>query len=746
VKSHARASSRHTARRWLRGGLAIGALFFAGLAAGDLHATPPVASATPATAALSMRASPVFGTDAATGDGWVELVAYLDDAGTLPVKGSLQIETTYTGFSSDGRFTSRAPFHVEPRSEAVIHLPVRSAAYSGTPVTLSAIGDDGVKLAETTISLGESSAPLLVDVDEPSRLSVVMRGWPVIPGWHASTAPYVAPGSSTPLTVGAPAVDATTGEPVLPERPSGYAAATVVVLPSDRLAGLQGPQLDALVGWLLAGGTIAVFPTRPEDLRGGALTTLVGGAITTTTAPAIMMTLPGAVRGSGPPPILPPPKSPVMPWGPSPTPTPTMTGGGATPIGWFTPVRTTPFVPGAGTGPTPSLRGKLVGFSGGNLVPDGYGASTSYGLGQVHVLGFDPTSSPGLEDPWVHGRLLDMIADAWDRKALRVFPPGSGDRASDPYEVHRALDPNENFRPALGIAAILLVLYSIFAGPVVFMRAHRRGRPLDPLVWVPVASAACFALIMVVGLAGKGWSGRARHLSLVEAGAGMTRGTVRRFRGFFASQTRAMQVRATDPGSVLQVMNVDSRTGTTPVLRIDKQGAALENLTSLPWQTVVVSEDGITDLGGGVAIREKADGSVVVANHTTHELRSAIVWAPKAGATWFQSIPAGDTVLSTSGRSMFSPSGRRVGKSGVRDVHEMDVAHLSAILGRAGDEMTPLWTAMTSASGSSTDWWPDDVPVVVGELKGGEGTKSDGGLRVESDVLLVRIVGEGGAT
>jgi hypothetical protein len=53
---------------------------------------------------------------------------------------------------------------------------------------------------------------------------------------------------------------------------------------------------------------------------------------------------------------------------------------------------------------------------------------------------------------------------------------------------------------------------------------------------------------------------------------------------------------------------------------------------------------------------------------------------------------------------------------------------------------------MASAGGTAVDWFPDDVPVVLGEIEGGEGAKSDTGLRVESDRLLFRVVGEGGAT
>jgi hypothetical protein len=733
----------------LRGGLAVAALFFAGLAAGDLQAAPPPAApgAAAPSSPVSLRAAPVFGTDAAGGQGWVELVVYVDNAGGVPAKGTLELTGSYGGYSmrsSDALFVARAPFNVQPRSEAVIRVPVRGESYGGTTLTVSATGSDGAKLAETTSSLGSAEGPLLVDLDEPSRLSVVMRGWPMAPAWRPAPSPYAPSGSTTPLTVGSPAVDTTTGDEVLPERAAGYAAATVVVVPSERLARLQGAELDALVGWVLGGGTLAVFPTRPEDLRAGVLTTLAGSPVSVEAPPSLMMTLPGAFRSTPTPSFSAPPPPPALPWGPT-VPSP-VDAGGSTPIGWFVPARTSSVGSGAATGPSNALRGKLVGYSGGNLRPTEYGATAAYGLGQVHVLGFDPTTSPALEDPWMHGRMLDMLGDAWDRRALEAFPGGSGVRSSNLYEVHRALDPNENFRPALGIAAILLVLYSIAVGPLTFLRAHRRSRPLDPLVWAPIASATCFALIVVVGLAGKGWSGRARHVALVEAGAGMSRGTVRRFRGFFASQTRAMRVRASEPASVLEVVTTDTRSQGNPVLRLDKDGASLEDLTSLPWQTVVVSEDGFTELGSGIAVREKSDGSVVVANHTGHELRNVVVWAPKTDATFFATVAAGDTILSSAGRSLFAPPARRTTTAGTRIVHPLDPSHMTMALGHASDDVVTQWTAIMAAAGPATDWWPDDVPVVTGEILGGEGVKTDAGLRVESDVLLFHVVGEGGAT
>jgi hypothetical protein len=197
---------------------------------------------------------------------------------------------------------------------------------------------------------------------------------------------------------------------------------------------------------------------------------------------------------------------------------------------------------------------------------------------------------------------------------------------------------------------------------------------------------------------------------------------------------------------VVELVAADSRDQGDPVLRLEKDGAVLENLTSLPWQTVVVSEDGFTELGGGVAVREQPDGSVVVANHSGRRLKNVVVWAPKADASWFSSIDTGETVISTSGRTVFVPSGRITISAGARSVHEIDASRFQTMLGHAGEDMQTRWSAVSSAAGSSIDWWPDDVPVVIGEVEGGEGVKTDATLRVESDTLLFRVVGEGGAT
>ena len=54
------------------------------------------------------------------------------------------------------------------------------------------------------------------------------------------------------------------------------------------------------------------------------------------------------------------------------------------------------------------------------------------------------------------------------------------------------------------------------------------------------------------------------------------------------------------------------------------------------------------------------------------------------------------------------------------------------------------WEALEALTGSDADWWPDDVPVLIAELDGGEGRNQDSGLRLDLDRVLVRVVGYGG--
>ena len=741
----------------IRGGvvLAIAVLATAGLGSGKAYAAPPKETPLPKAPVVSVYANPIFGPDSTSGSGWSEIVTRIENNSATTQKGTVELLCS-PNYGNGDKFIAKAPFSVPVGHSAVVRLPTHGSTSYSPVVVITAYGEKSEKLAATTLTLNTTTAPLLVDVDQPSRLGVAMRTWSIPTPWNGTSSGYYGGSGSNaqPLAVGAPAFDRTSGDPILPEHAAGYSAATAVLIHSDALARLDPGALDALVNWTLAGGTMAVIPNRPEDLRGPVLTALVGGTVTKIDVPGHMLTLPGQMKppsgGSGgfdpddtndPPPGAGGSNDPT-----DPSLTPPQQ---AAPLkfNFGGPLKLTPMtrpMPIQRTGPPAKVKESLAGYTGGNLHESDFGATASYGLGEVHLLAFDPTIAPMLDDPWVHGRIVDLLARAWDRHALNAFWEGSGERGSSRNEeVRRELDPNENFRPGLGISAILLVIYSIIAGPMTFARAAKKGTPLSPLKWAPIWSVAAFSLIVFVGFASKGFRGRARHLSVVEAGAGVTRGSIRRFRGFFASETRSLAVPATDRTCVLDTANADS-THQDAVLRLDRNGATLENLTSLPWQTVIVREDGFIDFKGGISVIPTPDGSADVVNHSGLTLKDVLVWMPSEGLTYFPEVKEGSKVHAVDGKNVLKPSARRP-STGPRPVHPLQASDLRFSGLRNTDKFEKSWIAVEAAAGDAVDWLPDDVPIVMGEMTGGPRAGNDSGLSLEDDRVLFRVIGRGGA-
>jgi len=733
------------------------------------HAEPPAASASPSASAagsaapaeaapgasLGVHVQPIFGLDAAVGFGWQDFVVTLDNPSTSVQKGTVELRSHVSTYVDREGFAAKAPFSVAPGRTATVRLPMRSHTDQVPQLTLRVVNERGGEIATLPVTPNMAVQPTLIDIDNPSRIGIPLRGWTATVSYSLTpTYSYYAyapaPAAMT-IAVAAPSFDRATGDPVLPARAAAYSGVTAVLVKSDTLARLEAEPKDALMDWVAGGGTLAVVVARPEDLHGPELSRLVGpgaAAAAPNTAlfsiPAIKR--PGTSTGGG--------------GGGGLLPTPSATGTYDDPLrydfaakpGDYIPIRTTPITTHTG-GPGNQLRDKLRGFTGGNLAPSNYGATAQYGRGEVHLLAFDPTDSPGVDDTWVQSRMADLVDRAWDRRASIVFPSGGNSRtagysyyATAPGhtdEVRRALDPNENFRPALGFAAILLVLYSVFVGPVNFLRAKARGRPLRPLLLAPIFSVAAFGAIVLVGLGVKGWRGRTRHLALAEVGSGATRASICRFRGFYTSETRSLSISASDRSSVLDVLSSDSIMDDKAVVRVDRDGFSLENITSLPWQTLVVREHGFTDLKGAITITTGTSSTPVteVVNSTGQTLLDALVYVPGDGVRWFASIKSGDKVDAHAGKLVQSGTARRGVAAGSMTVHAFDPPTVASGLGgKDGDRVVKEWGPVTAVAGDAVDWFPDDQIVVLGELEGGERVKTDNGLSVESDRLLVRVV------
>ena len=686
------------------------ALLFLALAGAPGHApaqTGPGAPPAPP-ADMSVAITPALSTSANSVPwGWTTIVFSVTNSSASPARG--EVRAVIRQYGEKRSFEAQAPYVAPAGATVSVRLPVDVIPYA--QVNAFVVDAERGPIGTATFNGIDARNVVLFDTSG-SQLKGAINDVPVQTLYEEPA--HRGSGTTPTLGVVTPRVDTATGDPILPERAALYDAADAVLFRSDMLARLAGAELEALAGYVLAGGTLAVAITRPEDVRNPTITALVGGEIAQASVSSealkpLLLPRPGGTSGE----------------------------------------RDVPFA----LAPGEELGTKLGGFRGGNLRGSAYGSSAPYGLGEVHLLAFDPTSRPALDDGWARVRVVDLARRAFDRRSQVVFRPGAGDSSSyDLEKVRRQLDPNESSRWAIALAAILLLAYAIIAGPVNYSIAARRNKPLSALRLLPIFSAIMFFVIVGIGMLAKGSSGRARHLSLIEAGAGMPKATIRRYRGFFASRAKELTVRTTDPTSVLRSAMVSEPGETVDKLVVDREGARLESVNALPWQTLVMREDGLADLGEGITILKKDASTVTVKNRSGHDLRAALLRLPTGEVRYFAKIEDGAAVESSAGRDVGSSPRDRSWLSGVNAtrtvggmaVHPLNAYSLGPILESDAPGLAEAWLAIEEASQRDAAWFLDDVPVLIAQMDGGEGRTSDAGLRLESDRLLVRVVGHGG--
>ena len=695
-------------RALLRAICLLVALAHGGLAMAGEHAGVSDAG-TPASQALQRKldivAMPVFGPVSLPAGGWGEVVVRIDNHGTEPAQGEVVAHAGTAPFSGGVSSRSTAPYSVGAGAAVSVRVPVRLALYSDPQVEVRAA--DGVLLHEQTFMRVADNHTLLVDVARASALGAALRGIPVgsihdpwasaMRGWAPTTVASV-------VDVSSPLYDATTGDPILPRRAAGYARVSVVLMRSEELVRVDAAGLEALSSYLIAGGTLALVITRPEDARHPLMESLLGApAESTAPAPATLAELDSAVPGL-PTPYPPPPNARTLPRAES---------------------------------PEAEVRESLVGWRGGNARASAYGASAPYGLGEVHLLAFDPQSRPGVDSPWVQGRMVDLLRRANERLGGVLVRPGQPHQ--EVPAVRRLLDPNEGSRWAIVLTALLLCAYSIFAGPINFTYWRKKGHPLRALLWLPISAAVAFVAVAGVAVAAKGCSGRARHLTLVEAGGGMEVGSALRWRGFFVPSAQKLTVRTHSASSVIgtEIMSASEEAVDTVV--VDREGLRLTELQMRPWETLVVREDGLASLGGGIALLP-AGSEVDVVNQTGHRLRGLLLVLPNGDARFLDALEDGDRATSS---AFASASGAVVGGH-PRLLHDFDVYAISSQLDGASRGLADAWNAIRDSQAGEKDWFPSGVPVLLAQLEGGEGRAQDTGLPLDSDRVLLRIVGFGG--
>jgi hypothetical protein len=123
------------------------------------------------------------------------------------------------------------------------------------------------------------------------------------------------------------------------------------------------------------------------------------------------------------------------------------------------------------------------------------------------------------------------------------------------------------------------------------------------------------------------------------------------------------------------------------------------------------------------------------------------------GVRYFPRIKDGERVLASAGKDASSTKEGAVWtgqiaamtRSGTLDMHPLAAPQLSPVIEADAPGLGAAWWAIEESAGrGSVNWFPADVPVLLGQLDGGEGKSRDAGISIERDRLLVRIVGYGG--
>jgi hypothetical protein len=144
-------------------------------------------------------------------------------------------------------------------------------------------------------------------------------------------------------------------------------------------------------------------------------------------------------------------------------------------------------------------------------------------------------------------------------------------------------------------------------------------------------------------------------------------------------------------------------------------------------------------LGGGVSLLRALDGNVTIKNRLGRDLIGVVLMpGGSRRARFFVRIKDGESVAEGLGQPLSIVRGGSLGRSSLNLEPARDQ------LESCSKGLISGWEAIEAATTRSIDFWPEDVPVLLGQLDGGEGKLTDSGFPLEADRTLLRVVGEGG--
>ena len=227
-------------------------------------------------------------------------------------------------------------------------------------------------------------------------------------------------------------------------------------------------------------------------------------------------------------------------------------------------------------------------------------------------------------------------------------------------------------------------------------------------------------------------------------GGGRARGTAQRYRGLFVPQAREINVNTRNISATLALTQISREDQPQEQLEVDRDGLRLEDLRLRPWQTVVVREEGLESIAGGIALVRVSNLETTIVNKTGKDLLGVIFGQPGGDVMFSERIAAGDSISSTTMSGTPPYLLNRTAIPHGLHLHEIGFYTLQDELNEASPGLHDAWEAVTHTTMDQRDWFPTDVPVLLAEVDDPDGPDSDSGLKLEQHRMLVRVVGYGG--
>ncbi|HEY2369341.1 MAG TPA: hypothetical protein VGH87_23245, partial [Polyangiaceae bacterium] len=190
-------------------------------ASGASSASPTASGSTaphPGAPPLGIHVQPIFGNEAAVGYGWQDFVVTIENPTPTQQKGNVELRSHMSTYVDRDSFVAKAPFVIVAGKTVSVRLPMRARNDQVPTLTLRVTDEHGTEIAAMPVTPNMNVQPTLVDIDNPSRLAIPLRGWPATTS-YSLTPSYTyytyapSPTSAMNIAVATPHFDATTGDP-----------------------------------------------------------------------------------------------------------------------------------------------------------------------------------------------------------------------------------------------------------------------------------------------------------------------------------------------------------------------------------------------------------------------------------------------------------------------------------------------------------------------------------------------------